>query len=79
MPQKRDGELYAREFELEGLDQGGTTASYQCPRTSSNKTNFVDIHRVRINQINSCPNREQNSNFVSIENGGSTANNHSFC
>lgn len=59
--------------------QGKTSASYQCLRTSSNKTSFVDIHQVRINQINSCPNREQNSNFVSIENGGSTANNHSFC
>ena len=32
--------------------QGGTIASYQCPRTFSNKTSFVDIHQVRINQIN---------------------------
>ena len=50
--------------------QGGTTASYQCPGTSSNKTSFVDIQQVRINQINSLPNRHQNSNFLSIENGG---------
>ena len=79
MPQKRDGELYAREFELEGLDQGGTTASYQCPRTSSNKTNFVDIHRVRINQINILRKRQPNSNFLSMENGmHSKPNNDSF-
>ena len=39
--------------------QGGTTASYQCPRTSSNKTSFVDIQQVRINHINSLPNRQK--------------------
>ena len=50
--------------------QGGTTASYQCPGTCSNKATFVDIHQVRINQISSLPNRQQNSNFLSIENGG---------
>ena len=49
--------------------QGGTTPSYQFPRTSSNKTSFVDIHQVRISQINLLPNRQQNSNFLSIENG----------
>ena len=50
--------------------QGGATASYQCPRASSNKTSFVDIHQVRIKQINSFPNRKQNINSLSIENGG---------
>ena len=50
--------------------QGGTTALYQCRGTSNNKTSFVDIHQVRINQINSLPNRHKNSNFLSIENGG---------
>ena len=79
MPQKRDGELHTREFELEGLDQGGTAASYQCPRTSSNKTNFVDIHQVRINQINILQNRQPNSNFLSMENGiHNKPNNDSF-
>ena len=59
--------------------QGRTTASYQCPGTSSNKTSFVGIHQVRINQINSLPNRQQNSNFLSIENGGYTKpNNDNF-
>ena len=59
--------------------QGRTTASYQCPGTSSNKTSFVGIHEVRINQINSLPNRQQNSNFLSIENGGYTKpNNDNF-
>ena len=50
--------------------QGGKTALYQCRGTSNNKTSFVDIHQVRINQINSLPNRHENSNFLSIENGG---------
>ena len=31
----------------------GKTASYQCPRASSNITSSVDIHQVRISQINS--------------------------
>ena len=52
--------------------QGGATVSYQCPGTSSNKTSFVDIQEVRINQINSLPNRQQSSNFLSIENGDTT-------
>ena len=52
--------------------QGGTTASCQCPGTSSYKTSFVDFHQVRINQIDSLPNRQQNSNFPSTENGGTT-------
>ena len=61
------------------LVQGETTASYHCPRISSNITSFVDIHQVKINQINSLPNRQQNSNFLSIENGGhSNSNNDSF-
>ena len=29
---------------------------------------------VRISQINTLPNRQQNSNFLSIENGGGTTN-----
>ena len=59
--------------------QGGTTASCQCPGTSSYKTSFVDFHQVRINQIDSLPNRQQNSNFPSTENGGhNKPNNDSF-
>ena len=39
--------------------QEKTTALYECPRTSSNKSSFVDIDQVRINQINSHPHRQQ--------------------
>ena len=59
--------------------QGGTTASYQCPRTYKNKTGFVDIPQVRINQVNPLLNKQHNSNFLSTENGGhSKPNNDSF-
>ena len=51
------------------VDQGGTTASYQCPRTSINKSSCADIHQLRISQINSLPNRQQNRNLLYIENG----------
>ena len=50
--------------------KGGTTASYQCPKISIKKTRFVDIHQVRINQINSLSKRQQNNNFLSFENRG---------
>ena len=71
------GSIMQRSWRL--VVQGRTTASYQCPGTSSNKTSFVGIHQVRINQINSLPNRHQNSNFLSIENGGHTKpNNDNF-
>ena len=50
--------------------QGVTTASYQYPRTSRNKTSFVDTHQSRINQINYFSNRHH-SNFLSTENRGS--------
>ena len=59
--------------------EGGTAPSYQCPRTYKNKTGFVDIHQVRINQVNSLLNRQQNSNFLSTKNGGhSKPNNDRF-
>ena len=48
--------------------QGVATASYQYPRTSRNKSRFVDTHQSRIDQINYFSNRHQNSNFLSTEN-----------
>ena len=76
MSQKRDREQYAKEFELGLVVQEGRTAPYQFPRE---KTSFVDIHQVWINQINSLPNRRQDSNFVSFKNGGhNKPNNYSF-
>ena len=52
------------------MAQGVTTASYKYPRTSRNKTSFVDTHQPKIDQINYFSNRHETAISYLLKIGG---------